>query len=86
MWKVATVQYNYHISVDKQNYSVPYEYIKQKVDVRLTSHTVEVFFEGNRIASHPRLYGRPNQYSTLEMHTASLEALSTTGGTSNADE
>ena len=52
MWKVATVQYNYHVSVDKQNYSVPYEYIKQKVDVRLTSHTVEVFFEGNRIASH----------------------------------
>jgi len=35
-WKVATVQYNYHISVDKQNYSVPYEYIKQRVDVRLT--------------------------------------------------
>ena len=68
MWKVATVQYSYHISVDKHNYSVPYEYIKQKVDVRLTSHTVEVFFEGNRIASHPRLYGRPNQYSTLETH------------------
>ena len=68
MWKIATVQYNYHISVDKQNYSVPYEYIKQKVDVRLTSHTVEVFFEGNRIASHPRLYGRPNQYTTLETH------------------
>ena len=67
-WKVATVQYNYHISVDKQNYSVPYEYIKQKVDVRLTQRTVEVFFEGNRIASHPRLYGRPNQYSTLEAH------------------
>lgn len=68
MWKIATVQYNYHISVEKQNYSVPYEYIKQKIDVRLTSHTVEVFFEGNRIASHPRLYGRPNQYSTLETH------------------
>ncbi len=67
-WKVATVQYNYHISVDRQNYSVPYEYIKQKVEVRLTSHTVEVFFEGNRIASHSRLYGRPNQYSTLETH------------------
>jgi hypothetical protein len=24
VWKIATVQYNYHISVDKQNYSVPY--------------------------------------------------------------
>ena len=68
LWKVATVQYNYHISVDKHNYSVPYEYIKQKVDVRLTSHTIEIFFEGNRIASHPRLYGRPNQYSTFETH------------------
>ena len=68
MWKIATVQYNYHISVDKQNYSVPYEYIKQKVDVRFTGRTVEVFFEGNRIASHPRLHGRPNQYSTLETH------------------
>ena len=51
-WKVATVQYNYHISVDKQNYSVPYEYIKQKAEVRLMSHTVEFFFDGNRIASH----------------------------------
>lgn len=68
VWKIATVQYNYHISVEKQNYSVPYEYIKQKVNVRLTERTVEVFFEGNRIASHLRLYGRPNQYSTLETH------------------
>ena len=67
-WKVATVGPNYHISVEKMNYSVPYEYIKQKVDVRLTRSTVEVFFGGNRICSHPRLYGRPNQYSTTENH------------------
>ena len=25
VWKVATVQYNYHISVERMNYSVPYE-------------------------------------------------------------
>ena len=68
VWKIATVQYNYHVSVDKQNYSVPYEYIRQKADVRLTSRTVEIFFSGNRIASHPRLHGRPNQYSTNEGH------------------
>ncbi len=71
VWKVAVVQYNYHISVDRQNYSVPYEYIKRKVDVRLTRSAVEVFFEGRRIASHPRLYGRPNQYSTSEDHMPS---------------
>ncbi len=67
-WKIATVAPNYHISVDKQNYSVPYEYIKQKVDVRITRSTVEVFFGGKRICSHPRLYGRANQYSTVEAH------------------
>ena len=67
-WKVATVQYNYHISVDKMQYSVPYEYIKQKVDVRLTKNTVEMFFNQNRIASHRRLYGYPGQYSTVEAH------------------
>ena len=50
------------------NYSVPYEYIKQKVDVRITRTTVEIFFSGNRICSHIRLYGRANQYSTNEAH------------------
>jgi len=67
-WKIATVQYNYHISTDNQNYSVPFEYIKRKVDVRLTKNIIEVFFEGNRICSHQRLHGRANQYSTQEAH------------------
>lgn len=67
-WKVATVGPNYHISVDSMNYSVPYEYIKQKVDIRITKGIVEIFFDGNRICSHPRLYGWANQYSTVEDH------------------
>ena len=67
-WKIATVAPNYHITVDKMNYSVPYEYIKRKVDVRMTRNTVEIFFDGNRICSHRRLYGRPSQYSTNEEH------------------
>ncbi|WP_330577771.1 Mu transposase domain-containing protein [Alkaliphilus serpentinus] len=67
-WKVATVQFNYHISVEKMHYSVPYEYIKHKVDVRLTRNVVEVFFNNHRIASHVRLYGRVGQYSTIVEH------------------
>lgn len=67
-WKQATVQFNYHISVDKMQYSVPYEYIRQKVDVRLTRSVVEVFYHNQRICSHKRLYGRPGQYSTMEIH------------------
>ena len=67
-WKKATVGPNYHISVERMNYSVPYEYIRQKVDVRLTRATVEVFYNGTRICSHPRLYGKFNQYSTMQEH------------------
>ena len=67
-WKIATVAFNYHIGVDEQFYSVPFEFIKRKVDVRLTRNVVEVFFEGNRICSHVRLHGRRGQYSTQEAH------------------
>lgn len=67
-WKTATVQFNYHIAVDKMYYSVPYQYIKNKVDVRITETTIEIFINHNRIASHKRLYGRPGQYSTQIEH------------------
>ncbi len=67
-WKTATVQFNYHISVEKMHYSVPYEYIKHEVDVRITKKVVEVFYNSLRVASHIRLYGRFGQYSTVEDH------------------
>ena len=49
-------------------YSVPYEYIKKKVDVRVTDTTIEIFYNHNRIASHRRLKGRTGQYSTITEH------------------
>ena len=67
-WKKATVQFNYHISVDGMLYSVPYEYIKRKVDVRVTDTIIEIFYNHNRIASHRRLKGRPGKYSTVTEH------------------
>ncbi|MGF9710664.1 IS21 family transposase [Paenibacillus naphthalenovorans] len=67
-WKVATVQFNYHIAVENMHYSVPYEYIKHKVDVRITKGVIEVFYNNHRICSHPRLYGRPGQYHTVSDH------------------
>ena len=67
-WKTATVQFNYHISVDGMLYSVPFEIIKKKVDVRVTDYTIEIFYNHNRIASHRRLRGRTGQYSTITEH------------------
>ena len=49
-------------------YSVPYEYIKKKVAVKVTDTTIEIFYNHNRIASHLRLKGRPGKYSTVTEH------------------
>ena len=67
-WKIATVQFNYHIAVDGIYYSVPHQYIKDKVDVRVKDTTIEVFYHHDRIASHRRLHGRNGQYSTVTEH------------------
>ena len=67
-WRTATVQFNYHISFDGMLYSVPYEFIKRKVDVRVTETTIEIFYKHNRVASHRRLFGRKGQYSTVTEH------------------
>lgn len=68
VWKTAKVSFNYHIAVDERYYSVPFDYIKRKVDVRITRSVVEIFFEGSRLCSHIRLHGRRGQYSTVEAH------------------
>ena len=67
-YKTCKVNIDYHISIERMNYSVPYEYAGKKVDVRLTDSKVDVFYKGSRIASHTRLKGRRNQYSTYEDH------------------
>lgn len=67
-WKEATVQYNYHIAYDLMYYSVPYEYIGEKVSLRVTDSAIEIFHHQNRIASHRRLHGRKGQYSTVTEH------------------
>jgi transposase len=67
-WRIATVQNNYHVLVDDNYYSVPFEYIKQKVDIRLTRSTVEIFFDNRRISSHIRITGKRGGYVTREEH------------------
>ncbi len=62
------MQFNYHIAVEKMFYSVPYQYIKNKVDARIADTTIEIFYNHKRIASHRRLYGRSGQYSTVTEH------------------
>ena len=64
----AKVNIDYHISVDRMNYSVPYGYVGQYVDVKLSDERLVIFYKGTIIAEHKRLKGRKNQYSTIEDH------------------
>src|SRR5699024_4640233 len=67
-WKTAKVQLNYHIQVERMYYSVPYDYVREQVDVRLTTDLIEVYFKEARIASHKRLIREIGQFSTHTDH------------------
>ena len=54
VWSTAKVPLDYLITDGKNKYSVPFDLIGEQVDIRLTKSTVEVFFHGSRVASHPR--------------------------------
>ena len=66
-WKKATVSIDYHITAADHYYSVPYQLIKERVDVRLTATTIEVLFKNNRVASHARSYEKW-KHTTLPEH------------------
>ena len=57
-WKNCGVNIDYHIDVEHNLYSVPHQLIHHRVEARVTTAIVEVFFKGGRVASHQRLFGR----------------------------
>ena len=69
-WSYARVGIDYHVEVDGHYYSVPYALVKKKVDIRMTSATVEVLFKHNRVASHVRSFLK-GKHTTLPEHMPS---------------
>jgi transposase len=55
-WKTAKVAIDYHISVEKHFYSVPYRLVGEQVEVKLSDTIVEILHKGKRVASHIRSY------------------------------
>lgn len=53
-WKKAKVGPDYHVRFGSHAYSVPHRYCGKTMDVRLTSHRVEAFLEGQLVAAHER--------------------------------
>ncbi len=58
LWPTAKVNIDYHLEVDRHYYSVPFRYVGEVCDVRLTASVVEIFLRARRIASHLRSYKR----------------------------
>lgn len=67
-WKTCRVNIDYHVAVDHNFYSVPYQLVHEEVEARYTRTTVEVFFKGKRVASHRRVLGSKGKARTRAEH------------------
>lgn len=65
--KEATVGLDYHVEAKGHFYSVPYLLIKKQVQCRVSNHIVEIFYQGKRVASHPRSF-LVGAHTTLPEH------------------
>jgi len=68
-WLEAGVNIDYHvwIKADEHYYSVPFQLVQQRIEVRLTVRTVEMFFKSRRVAVHRRSSERGGS-TTLDEH------------------
>lgn len=66
-WQKAKPGIDYHVEVDKHYYSVPYQLVRHRLEVRLTARTVEVFHNNERRAVHVRSY-RAGHHTTVREH------------------
>ncbi len=76
-WRRARVSIDYHVSVGRHFYSVPYQLAGEIVDVRTSANVVEVFAKNKRVASHKRSYAKgfyvTNAAHMPESHRRHLE-------------
>ncbi|MDD3761435.1 MAG: IS21 family transposase [Acidithiobacillus sp.] len=66
-WKSAKVSIDYHVAYQGRFYSVPHQLVGQRVDLRVSAQTVEIFHGQQRVASHLRELTQ-GRYSTLTEH------------------
>lgn len=67
-WKIGVkVNIDYHVEWDRHYYSVPYQLVGQRVDLRASAGAVEVFHSSKRVASHLRSFS-PGRHTTDPAH------------------
>jgi transposase len=69
-WARPKANIDYHVEYDRHYYSVPYTLAGQRLDLRATATTIEIFRDGRRVASHRRSYVA-HKATTVPEHMAS---------------
>jgi transposase len=66
-WYKAKVNIDYHIEIDNHFYSIPFQLIHERLDIRMTASVIEAFHRGERVAAHVRSYVKGG-YTTVKEH------------------
>jgi hypothetical protein len=66
-WTRPKVGFDYHVEYDDHFYSLHYSLIGEKLDLRATETTIEIFRRGVRIESYERSYAK-GKYTTRREH------------------
>jgi transposase len=66
-WKQARVNIDYHVELEGHYYSVPYKFIRTKVEICFNARIVKILQDNQVIASHRRSFSK-GQHSTIPEH------------------
>jgi transposase len=67
IWKKAKVNIDYHIEANGCYYSVPYNYLRETVDVKISSSVIKVFINNKYVCTHARSF-RKGFATTIKEH------------------
>jgi len=67
LWKFVRPNIDYHVELDGHYYSVPFTLRHERLELRHTATTVEVFHKGERVAAHVRSFLR-GRHTTVPEH------------------
>ena len=65
-YKKARVGNDYHINLHGHHYSVPYNLVKEELDIWYTANTVDCYYKGKCVAKHVRSYKELENTTMLE--------------------
>jgi transposase len=66
-WCKVRVNIDYHVEVKGHYYSVPYPYVHEAMEARVSEKTIEIFRLGRRLVTHLRSF-LPGRHTTLPEH------------------